>query len=107
MKKIAILTLGPLAALAACGQSDDGVNQASVPDNTMALPEEIPVNDYSAVEPANEAKPVQRPPDAETSIPPVRREVPKVAPKSPPPPPPSPKPDPHAGHDMSNMANSQ
>jgi hypothetical protein len=109
MKRIASLAIVPFAALAACGQEDEAANQAIAPANIQALPEESMINDAAEAGQPDIAEPVQRPPDAELSIPPVKPKAPVAAPKPPPPPPPPPpaKSDPHAGHDMANMANAQ
>lgn len=103
MKSISNLTLASLAALAACGEPENASSPVVGPDNVQALPEDVAVNDTAAVGEPDAAESAQRPPDAETSIPPVPPKSPGTGPQPPPPP----KEDPHAGHDMGNMANNQ
>ena len=97
-----------LAALAACGQPSGQANEAAAEVNDQALPEANAVSDDSAAENAQAVdqgppSPAPAPPPTQpkTKIAPVPKT--KIAPKVPPPA----NDDPHAGHDMSNMANQQ
>lgn len=105
MKRLIMcLAGGPLlAVLAACGQPSDSANQETAAENVQALPDEALLNDAAGAEQTNAEAPAQRPPDAEKSIPPAPPAEKPKAPKAPPPV----NDDPHAGHDMSNMANQQ
>lgn len=108
MNKPMIPALGAaLAALAACGQQSGPANEVGADANGQALPEANATIDDAA---AGNAQALDQGPPIAAPAPPAEPKVKiapvpktKIAPRSPPPA----NDDPHAGHDMSNMANEQ